>query len=95
MPIKDKVTLSSVMDDLALWHQRYGHLNFNSLRVLKRRNMVIDLPIFDVNKNICEGCIMGKIHRLPLTKTSWRAKFPIQLVLTDLWGSSRHPSIGE
>jgi len=68
MLIEEKVSLSSIMDDSSLWHQRYGHLNFNSLKVLKTRNMVIGLPTIDAKKNICEGCIMGKIHRLPSRK---------------------------
>jgi len=77
MPIEGKVSLSSIMDDSSLWHQRYGHLNFNSLKVLKTRNMVICLSTIDAKKNICEGCIMGKMHRLPFTKTSWRARTPL------------------
>jgi len=76
MPMEEKVSLSSIMDDSSLWHQRCGHLNFNSLKVLKTRNMVIGLPTIDAMKNLCERCIMGKMYRLPFTKTSWRAKLP-------------------
>jgi len=57
-----------VIDDMTLWHHRYGHLTLDSLKVLKQRNMVIGLPIINVDKNICEGCIMGKMHRFLFTK---------------------------
>ena len=34
------------------------------------------------------------MHKLPLTKTSWRAKATRQLVHTDTWGSTRNLNLG-
>jgi len=56
--------------------------------------MVIGLPTIDAHKSIREGFIMGKMHRLPFTKTAWRAKTPLQLVHTDIWGPAHNPSLG-
>ena len=70
MPVEQKAALSSILENSSLWHQRYGHLNPASLKVLQRRNMVIGLPSLDIRQNICEGCIMGKMHRFPFTNTS-------------------------
>ena len=94
MPTKQKVTLNSIIDDITLWHHRHGHLNLNSLKVLTLINMVIGIPIIDVNKNTCEGCIMGKMHTLSFTKTTWRVKAPLQLVHTDIWGPACNPNMG-
>ena len=94
MPVEQKAALSSILENSSLWHQRYGHLNPASLKVLQRRNMVIGLPSLDIRQNICEGCIMGKMHRFPFTNTSQRAKAPLQLVHADIWGPTQHLSMG-
>ena len=57
MSKEQKVALSSVMDNMTLWHHKYDHLNLKSLKVLKQRNMVIGLPTINADKNICEGYI--------------------------------------
>lgn len=77
MAAEQKVALSFVIEDTTLWYHRYGHLNLNSLKVFKRRNMVIGMPTVDADKSICESCIMGKMHRLPFTKTACMAKAPL------------------
>lgn len=82
------------MDESILWHLRYGHLNFNSLKVLQKNNMVHGLPYVADVKNICEGGISGKMHRLPFTHTSWRAKTPLHLIHADIWGPARTPTPG-
>lgn len=51
------------MDDNWLWHFRYGHLNFNSLKLLSKKNMVTGLPLLDSVGLLCEGCVRGKQHR--------------------------------
>ena len=56
--------------------------------------MVFGLPFISSNLKVCEGCIYGKMHRLPFPKTSWRAKAPLQLVHADIWGPSSTPSFG-
>jgi len=35
-------------------------------------------------KKKCKGYIMGKMHRFSFTKTSWRAKPPLQILHTDI-----------
>ena len=44
MPVEQKVAVSSIVEDTTLWLHRYGHLNLNSLKVLKQRNMVNGMP---------------------------------------------------
>ena len=52
-----------------LWHLRFGHLNFRSLILLKKKNMVVGLPNIKEEDKICEGCIYGKMHRLSFTNS--------------------------
>jgi len=76
---------STIDDDNWLWHLRFGHLNFDSLNLLARKNMVSGLPVIDVPKNICETCVLGKKHRDPFPSGSaWRAKKPLELIHSDL-----------
>lgn len=51
--------------------------------------MVIGLPSIGRNDQVCEGCIYDKMHRLPFSKISWRAKAPLELVHVDIYGPTR------
>jgi len=43
-----------------LWHYRMGHLNFQSLVLLRKQNMVNGLPYIKLDDYVCKGCIFGK-----------------------------------
>lgn len=76
-----------VNDQAWLWHLRYGHLNFNGLKTLCQKNMVIDLPQIDHLPQVCEGCVVGKQHRDSFPKgKAWRAKKALELVHSDICG---------
>ena len=42
-----------------LWHARFGHLNYNRLRLL-RKNGVYGCPTIPKQRNKCDACILGK-----------------------------------
>ena len=69
-----------MVNESELWHLRFGHLNFDSLKLLKNREMVIGLPPITNEMKICEGCIYGKMHRSPFPTSSWRVRAPLELV---------------
>ncbi|CAN0881937.1 Retrovirus-related Pol polyprotein from transposon TNT 1-94 [Linum grandiflorum] len=95
MARNEEVALKSQsMDESFLWHLRYGHLNYKGLKLLKEKNMVVGLPHINKEDKVCEGCIYGKMHRLPFPKTTWRAKAPLELVHSDICGPTRTTSIG-
>ena len=49
--------------------------------------MVHGLPSLEDSKNVCGGCMLGKQHRDEFPRESaWRAKFPLELVHTDICG---------
>ncbi|KAH9707133.1 hypothetical protein KPL70_012460 [Citrus sinensis] len=94
MPLDENVALKTENSDLSnLWHLRYGHLNYKGLNLLKQKNMVIGLPDVGRYEKVCEGCIYGKMHRLPFPKNSWRAKAPLELVHADICGPTRTLSL--
>ena len=79
-----------------LWHARFGHLNFSSLARLSKHDMVCNLPSIHVPSNhVCEGCILGKMHRFSFPKdANVLATHKLQLVHSDVCGPMRTPSIG-
>lgn len=86
----------STTDDSWLWHQRYGHLNFQGLSLLNKKNMVRGLPPIKEKEEVCSGCAFGKHHRdsFPVNK-SWRAKSPLELVHADTCGDMQEESLGK
>ena len=82
-------------NDSWLWHKRYGHLNFHSLKVLHQKGMAYGLPRIEEHNEVCEGCALGKQHRQPFPKgVAWRAKNILELVHTDVCGPMRTTSHG-
>ncbi|RVW33419.1 Retrovirus-related Pol polyprotein from transposon TNT 1-94 [Vitis vinifera] len=77
-------------------HGRFGHLNFNSLKMLCQRKMVQGLPNTIEEKNEeYDGCALGKHHRQSFPKgVAWRAKKVLELVHTDICGPMSTPSQG-
>ena len=65
---KEMAMKVNVNDDSWLWHKRFGHLNFQSLKALQSKNMVYGLPRIDEKKEVCEGCALGKQHRESFSK---------------------------
>ncbi|TXG64991.1 hypothetical protein EZV62_011985 [Acer yangbiense] len=41
-----KVMVATI-DDSTLWHQRFGHYNYNALRLLHQKGMISDLPLVE------------------------------------------------
>ena len=82
-------------EDSWLWHRRFGHLNFESLRKMQQKELVFGLPIVAELQDVCEGCVTGKLHREKFSRAeTWRAKLPLELVHTDLCGPMQNESMG-
>ncbi|GAA0166120.1 transmembrane signal receptor [Lithospermum erythrorhizon] len=45
-----------------LWHDRFGHLNFRSLKEMSTKEIIQGLPKIDVINEVCEECLLGKQH---------------------------------
>jgi hypothetical protein len=61
MNIVAPVCLTTRVGDMS-WrcHERYGHLNFQSLRKLGRADMVRGLPAIDHVDQVCKDCVLAK-----------------------------------
>ena len=53
MRLKEKASSSKA------WHLRYGHLNFDRLKILHQKNMVTGLPKIYTSSQVCEECIFS------------------------------------
>jgi len=83
-----------IEDKSKIWHMRLGHLNFQSLKALLE--VVRGLPKLEECKDVCEGCALGKQARDKFPKDeAWRAKHPLQLVHTDIYGPMQIESFGK
>ena len=59
------VCLMAKMDTAAwLWHARLGHLHLRTINTMSRRDMVRDMPHVEHIDEICDGCTVGKQHRM-------------------------------
>ncbi|UYV65566.1 hypothetical protein LAZ67_3004717 [Cordylochernes scorpioides] len=79
-----------------IWHNRFGHLNFDDLKKLQRENLVNGLPKGEFKSiTSCETCIRGKQTRLPFPEVSLtKSTEPLQLIHSDICGPMRTKSYG-
>jgi hypothetical protein len=62
--------------------------------MLNQKNMMRDLPYLKESNEACEGCLLGKQHRLTFpTGETWRTKDVLELIHTDVCGPMRTPSL--
>nr|GEX16956.1 hypothetical protein [Tanacetum cinerariifolium] len=71
-----------------LWHRRLSHLNFDTINLLSKNDIVIGLPKLKfVKDHLCSSCELGKAKRKSfLTKTTPSSKRRLQLLHMDLCG---------
>ncbi|XP_047256189.1 uncharacterized protein LOC124888949 [Capsicum annuum] len=58
------------LDDSWLWHRRYGHFNYATLRSMYEKGLTKDLPKISLSKEVCGSCKMGKAHRKAFPKSA-------------------------
>ncbi|GJY60983.1 retrovirus-related pol polyprotein from transposon TNT 1-94 [Tanacetum coccineum] len=78
-----------------LWHRRLSHLNFDTINLLSKNNIVNGLPKLKfVKDHLCSSCELGKAKRKSFhTKTTPSTKRRLQLLHMDLCGPMRVESI--
>ena len=60
-PVRALTAVSSTTKEL--WHQIFGHINYNDLLLLQKKEMVRDLPMLKQVHNDCDAFTLGKMHR--------------------------------
>ncbi|PNX88107.1 retrovirus-related Pol polyprotein from transposon TNT 1-94, partial [Trifolium pratense] len=64
----------SKQEKTQLWHNRYGHLSVNGLKLLTKLGMVNGLPELGDMEGRCTDCLSGKQQREAIPKQAkWRA----------------------
>ncbi|GJS69901.1 retrovirus-related pol polyprotein from transposon TNT 1-94 [Tanacetum coccineum] len=77
-----------------LWHRRLSHLNFDTINLLSKNNIVMALPKVKSQDHLCSSCELGKAKRKSFhTKTTPSSKRRLQLLHMDLCGPMRVESI--
>lgn len=70
-----------------MWHQRLGHVSFDTILKLNKDGFLSVTSILP-KPVLCAPCQMAKGHKLPFDTNSKRANFPLDLIHCDLWGPS-------
>nr|GFA30533.1 hypothetical protein [Tanacetum cinerariifolium] len=78
-----------------LWHRRLSHLNFNTINLLSKNDIVIGLlKLKFVKDHLCSSCELGKAKRKSFhTKLTPSSKRWLQLLHMDLCGPMRVTTI--
>ena len=81
----------SKLEESWLWNRRLGHLNFDHIISLSKKNVVRDMPVIKKPSNtICKSYQLGKQTRTSFkTKEKLSTSIPLQLVHMGLCGPSR------
>ena len=66
-----------------IWHNRLGH---PSVRVLDKVLCLVDDHVTFRNIEFCNSCPLGKSHIMFSGLSDFRAKSPLEIVYTDVWG---------
>nr|GEX74174.1 ribonuclease H-like domain-containing protein [Tanacetum cinerariifolium] len=71
-----------------LWHRRLSHINFNSINLLLKNNIMIGLPKLKfIKDHLCSSCELGKAKQKSFhIKTTPSSKRRLQLLHMDLCG---------
>jgi len=80
-----------------IWHKRLGHLIFNQLVKLGRKDVVQDMPKISKLENIiCKSCQFGKHSRVQFKEREHSTTRPLELIHTNLCGpTSTQSPLGE
>nr|GFA80816.1 retrovirus-related Pol polyprotein from transposon TNT 1-94 [Tanacetum cinerariifolium] len=78
-----------------LWHRRLSHLNFDTINLLSKNDIVVGLPKLKfVKDHLCSSCELGKAKRKSFhTKLTPSSKRRLHLLHMDLCGPMRVASI--
>nr|GEY60599.1 hypothetical protein [Tanacetum cinerariifolium] len=78
-----------------LWHCRLSHLNFDTINLLSKNDIVVGLPKLKfIKDHLCSSCELRKAKRKSFhTKTTLSSKRRLQLIHMDLCGLMRVTSI--
>nr|GEY21628.1 zinc finger, CCHC-type [Tanacetum cinerariifolium] len=88
LQIEEPICLLANIENKAwLWHARLGHLNFDDINKMTRKNLVDGIPRINHAGQVCDACLLGKHNRTPFPNLAkFRSKNPLDLVYGDFCG---------
>nr|GEU63666.1 retrotransposon protein [Tanacetum cinerariifolium] len=57
---KDKICLTTIVENFTLWHRRLGHANMRLIQSLASKELVRNLPKLKFDQHFCDACEIGK-----------------------------------
>ena len=94
-PKEPEEQLNAISNSNQIWHRRFGHLNYQSLKDLYNKEMVDGMNLNSEFQEQCRTCMVSKIHRTTFPKQSERkSEEVLDLIHTDLCGPMNVESLG-
>ena len=95
MLAKDAYVEKTRSNEIAnLWHARLGHINYHKLKMMMTKSSLRGLLNLDVRTYVVYvGCLYGKAHHLLYEESSFRAKQPLELVYSYVFGKVKQTSV--
>uniref|UniRef100_A0A251UMJ3 Putative ribonuclease H-like domain-containing protein n=1 Tax=Helianthus annuus TaxID=4232 RepID=A0A251UMJ3_HELAN len=75
-----------------LWHSRLGHVNFDTLSMLKNNGSLSFTSVLP-KPGLCSPCELAKAKRQPFSVNDKHASLPLEIIHCDLWGPSLIKSV--
>lgn len=86
-----QVNIASTDDMMQTYHERFAHQNKRHVKqILKRMN----IDVANAEENFCDGCALGKMHRLSFKHRTNRPKEVGELIHADVNGPMETTSLG-
>ncbi|GJV87942.1 retrovirus-related pol polyprotein from transposon TNT 1-94 [Tanacetum coccineum] len=92
---KDKVCLTTIVENYPLWHRRLGHANMRLIQSLASKQLVRNLPKVKFDQHFCDACKIGKQdHASHKAKNIVSSTRFLELLHMDLFSPSAVRSYG-
>ncbi|GJY71977.1 retrovirus-related pol polyprotein from transposon TNT 1-94 [Tanacetum coccineum] len=92
---KDKVCLTTIVENSTLWHRRLGHANMRLIQSLASKELVRNLPKLKFDQHFCDACkIRKQAHASHKAKNIVSTTRCLELLHMDLFGPSAVRSYG-
>ena len=78
---------SKIEEETWKWHARLGHIKLKTIKKMSTHEMVHGLPNIELEKELCETCMVGKqAHKVFQKATQFRVSHALELLHGDLYG---------
>ena len=68
------------------WHALLGHINFETIKSMIQKVLVFGILKFNIEKEVCGSCLLGKARLTFPKATSYRATKQLEMIHGDLYG---------